>query len=160
MTKVPFNKTQGSVNVLERLLLLNKHQRHAVLATESDGQPYTSLVAFALTPDAKGLLFTTPKKTTKYKNMLKNSSVSLLIDSRKNTAKGYMGSEAVTIMGTAGALRKSRTRDELARVLTNKHPELTEFINASTTALILVVFDKVIHASKFQSVTLWFKEKE
>ncbi len=160
MTKVPFNKTQGSVNVMERLIKLNKYQRHAVLATVTDGQPYTSLVAFALTPDAKGLLFTTPKKTTKYKNMLKNTSVSLLIDSRKNTAKGYMGSEAVTIIGTAGALRKGRRRDELSGIFTKKHPELTAFMHASTTALILVVFHKVIHAGNFQSVTLWNKEKE
>jgi hypothetical protein len=60
--KIPFNKTQGNVNVQEKLRILNKKQRQAVLATDADGQPYTSLVAFALTPDLEGLLFATPKK--------------------------------------------------------------------------------------------------
>jgi nitroimidazol reductase NimA-like FMN-containing flavoprotein (pyridoxamine 5'-phosphate oxidase superfamily) len=160
MDKIPFNKTQGNVDVQERLHILNKKQRHAVLATDSDGQPYTSLVAFALTPDAKGLLFATPKQTTKYKNMLKNRKVSLLIDSRKNTAKGYMASEAVSIMGTASAVRKGTIREKLTGVFIGKHPELAGFVNATSTAVILVAFDKIIHAGKFQTVTLWYKEKE
>ena len=160
MAEIPFNKTRGKVNVPERLRILNKKQRHAVLATDAQGQPYTSLVAFALTPDAKGLIFVTSRKTSKYKNMLKNRNVSLLIDSRSNSAKGYMQSEAVTIMGTTVALKIGKRRDELAGIFTEKHPELAEFINASTTALILVAFDKVIHAGKFQSITFWNKEKE
>ena len=159
MDKIPFNKTQGQVNVHERLYLLNKKERHAVLATVSDGQPYTSLVAFALTPDARSLVFATPKKTTKYKNMLNNNKVSLMIDSRKNTSKGYMGSEAVTITGTAISVRKGRRRDQFSAMYREKHPELSDFVNAASTALMLVTFDKIIHAGKFQSVTAWYKEK-
>ena len=159
MERIPFNKTRGKVNVQDRLRTLNKKQRHAVLATVSEGQPYTSLVAFALTSDGNELLFATPKKTTKYRNMLNNRRVSLLIDSRANTAKGYMGSEAVTILGTARAIRNGNKRDKLATIFTKKHPELADFINASTTALILVAFDKIIHAGKFQTVTVWYKEK-
>ncbi|UCH81280.1 MAG: pyridoxamine 5'-phosphate oxidase family protein [Nitrospiraceae bacterium] len=157
MTEIPFNKSQGEVNVTERLQFLDRKQRHAVLATVSNGRPYTSLVAFALTPDATGLLFATPKKTTKYTNMLKNSNVSILIDSRKNTAKGYMESEAVTITGTATAIRKGRRRDMLAGIFREKHPELGGFVNAASTALVLVAFDKIIHAGKFQIISKWQK---
>lgn len=160
MDKIPFNKTQGAVDVLERLQILNKKQRHAVLATDAHGQPYTSLVAFTLTPDAMGLLFATPKKTTKYRNMLKNRNVSLLIDSRKNTVKGYMKSEAFTLTGTAMAVRKGNRRDRFARMFCEKHPELTGFVNAASTALILVTIDEIIHAGKFQSITTWYRRKE
>ena len=45
----------------ERLRELDALQRHAVLATEGDGKPYTSLVAFALSPDGAALLFPTSK---------------------------------------------------------------------------------------------------
>ena len=160
MGKIPYKKTQGNVNVYERLNMLNKKQRHAVLATDSDGCPYTSLVAFALTPDGNGLVFATPKKTTKYRNMLKNSNVSVLIDSRKNTAKGYMESEAVTIIGIAKTVRKGRRRDRLLHIFTAKHPDLTGFLNSSSTAIIMVSFEKIIHAGKFQTVTSRDIERE
>ena len=158
--KIPYHKKIGHVDVHERLGYLNKKQRYAVLATHSGGHPYTSLVAFALTPDEKGVLFATPKKTTKYKNILKNRKVSLLIDTRKNTAKGYMQSEAVTILGNATTVRKGKRRDELAGVLTGKHPELAGFVNASSSALILITLDNVIHAGKFQRVSAWRKKRE
>jgi deoxyribodipyrimidine photo-lyase len=158
--KIPFNKKIGSVDVHERLRYLDKKQLHAVLATDSGGQPYTSLVAYALIPDMKGLLFATPQKTTKYKNIQKNRNVSVMIDTRQNTGKGYMESEAVTILGTASIVRRGSRRDELAPVLSEKHPELAGFVNAASTVLILVSFDKVIHAGKFQTVTAWEKEQD
>ena len=65
MEKIPFNKTQGSTDVQERLRALNKKQRHAVLATDAGGQPYTSLVSFALSENQKGIIFATPRKTAK-----------------------------------------------------------------------------------------------
>jgi len=34
----------------------------AVLATDDHGQPYTSLVNFALTPDCKAVIFATPRQ--------------------------------------------------------------------------------------------------
>ena len=88
---LPIKVSKGNVSVLERLHLLNKTQKHAVLATDSDGQPYTSLIAYALTSDMKGIVFATPKDTSKYRNILKNRRVSLLIDTRSNTEKDYMG---------------------------------------------------------------------
>lgn len=93
---VPDKVSKGNIYVPDRLSILNKTQPHAVLATDSDGQPYTSLIAFALTPDMKGVVFATPKSTRKYKNILKNKYVSLLIDTRSNTETDYMNAESVT----------------------------------------------------------------
>ena len=155
MEKLPFLKNQGKVNVQERLRILNKKQRHAVLATDADGQPYTSLVAFALTPDREGILFATPKKTGKYRNIMKNRKVSIMIDTRSNSARGYMQSEALTILGTAIPVRRGKQWNEMAGILINKHPQLEEFVRAHSTALVLVAFKKVLHTGRFQSVTAW-----
>ena len=154
-TEIPFNKSEGNISVAKRLLVLDQQQRHAVLATDNNGQPYTSLVAFALTGDGRGVLFATPKKTSKYKNILGNNKVSLLIDTRSNSAKGYMQSEAVTICGTASLLRKSRRRDELLKLFIKKHPVLAEFACSSTTALICVTIESAIHAGRFQVISEW-----
>lgn len=155
MQKIPLNRKSGTADVQAILLTLDKKERHAVLATDSGGQPYTSLVSFALSDDAKGLIFATPRKTSKYKNILNNRNVSLMVDTRSNTSKGYMQSEAVTILGTAFALRKGKKRDELCRLFTKKHPKLAGFVNAHSTALIFIEIKKAIHTGRFQTVTEW-----
>ena len=160
MKKIPLNKIRGKVDVKDRVRILNNKQKHAVLATDNGGQPYTSLVAFALTPDKEGILFATPKKTDKYRNIIKNPNVSVMIDSRSNAEKGYMQSEAITIIGCATPLKKGRKWNELSDVLIKKHTKLEEFVRAASTVLVLVSFTKVIHAGQFQSITVWECKEE
>ncbi|MBF0327536.1 MAG: pyridoxamine 5'-phosphate oxidase family protein [Nitrospirae bacterium] len=87
---IPVIVKTGNADVLSRLFLFNRKQLHAVLATVSGNEPYTSLVAYAVTPDMKGLVFATPSATRKFRNLMKNTKVSLLIDSRSGTAGNYM----------------------------------------------------------------------
>jgi nitroimidazol reductase NimA-like FMN-containing flavoprotein (pyridoxamine 5'-phosphate oxidase superfamily) len=152
---IPSHVSRGDVSVPDCLQRISKKEPHAVLATEEDGMPYASLVAYALTPDLKGLVFATPRKTLKYENIKKNRNVSLLIDTRSNTRKDYMGAEAITIMGRAKAVRRGKRRSELADILTQRHPDLVEFVDSNSTALILVEADRIIHVGRFQTVTEW-----
>jgi nitroimidazol reductase NimA-like FMN-containing flavoprotein (pyridoxamine 5'-phosphate oxidase superfamily) len=152
---IPTRVSKSSVPVINRLRILNKTQMHAVLATDCNGQPYASLIAYALTPDMKGVVFATPKSTRKYKNILRNSHVSLLIDTRSNTKKDYMDAESITIIGKACPLRRGKRWSDLAGILKRKHTELSEFINSQETALVLVQITKGIHVTKFQSVSEW-----
>lgn len=156
---IPFTRTLGAVDVLQRLIVLNRRERHSVLATDSGGQPYTSLVAYALTPDARGLLFATPKKTTKYRNILRNRRVSLMIDTRSNSPRGYLESEALTVIGEARVLRKGAKQQAMADLFIRKHPRLREFVRAGSTALILVSINRIMHAGRFQTVTEWDGDK-
>jgi len=152
---IPDRVKKGSAPILERLNALDKDQLHAVLATESDGQPYTSMIAYALTPDKKGIVFITPQKTRKYKNILKNNKVSLLIDTRANTEKDYMSAESLTILGNAKPVRKGGKWSELAGVLILKHPNLNKIIHSPETKLILVKITRCIHVTRFQTVSEW-----
>jgi uncharacterized pyridoxamine 5'-phosphate oxidase family protein len=126
-----------------------------VLATESDGQPYTSMIAFALSSDKKGIVFITPQKTRKYKNILKNNRVSLLIDTRSNTEKDYMSAESLTILGNAFPVRKGVKWSELTKVLIRKHPKLNEIIHSAETKLIFIKITRCIHVTRFQTVSEW-----
>lgn len=147
-------KTKGSADVPKRLKLINRKQRHAVLATISGNKPYTSLIAFALTPDSRHILFATPKKTQKYRNILKNKNISILINTAKNTSKDYSNAEAVTIQGRAH-LVSGKKRKELASVFVKKHSELRAFVSSASTALIMVKIQFCLHVSSFQQVTEW-----
>jgi nitroimidazol reductase NimA-like FMN-containing flavoprotein (pyridoxamine 5'-phosphate oxidase superfamily) len=157
--QLPLEKTRGTVAVAERLRFMNSTQRHAVLATVSDGQPYTSLVAFAMTPDMKNVVFATPRKTAKYRNILRNSRVALLIDTRSNTDAAYMKSEAVTVVGTAVPIRRGRKRESLSGILIEKHPALRRFVQEKTTAIIVVESERCFHTGSFQEVSEWRVKK-
>jgi len=153
--KLTLEKTRGTASVPERLKFMNEAQRHAVLATVSNGQPYTSLVAFAITPDMKNVVFATPRKTAKYRNILANKRVALLIDTRSNTDAAYMKSEAVTVIGNAVPVRRGRRRDEMAGLMIRKHPALKRFVQQKTTAIIVVEAEKCFHTGSFQEVSEW-----
>jgi uncharacterized pyridoxamine 5'-phosphate oxidase family protein len=151
---LPFVRTKGNAPLRERLEELDRNEMSAVLATDGGGQPYTSLVSFALSPDLKGLIFATPKATSKYKNIVNNPFVSVLIDNRRYAGDDIMRGEAVTILGVAKTVRRGKRWQELARILVEKNPALSGFINAPTTVLIYVEASRYIHVGRFQTVTV------
>jgi len=152
---IPDRVRRGTISVPDRLRVVNNAQPHAVLATVTGRQPYTSLIAYALTPDMKGVLFTTPKATRKYRNILKNPCVSLLIDTRTNTPEDYMDAESITILGDARTLRRGKKWGELSVIFLKKHPQLKEIIHSPETAFMFITIRKCIHVTKFQSVSVW-----
>jgi nitroimidazol reductase NimA-like FMN-containing flavoprotein (pyridoxamine 5'-phosphate oxidase superfamily) len=152
---IPSKTKDGSVPVPDRLRSFDKTQYFGVLATNDNGQPYTSLISFAITPDLKKVIFATPKDTRKYKNILNSRNVAILIDNRSNTRKNLMATEAITIIGTARHVRRGKLRDELAVIFVKKHPDLEEFIHADATALIAVEATRCIHVGKFQTISVW-----
>lgn len=153
--EIPLTTKKGSVSVPDRLKRLDRSQRHAVLATVSGTSPHASLVAFVLTKDGKGIVFTTPTATAKYRNMKRNSNVSLLIDSRVNSGKDYLGAEAVTVFGKAREIPEGSKWAELAMLFVSKHPELERFVASPTTAVMLVPISRCVHVGRFQTVTAW-----
>lgn len=153
---IPTETRKGTVSVRHRLQAFDKGQRFAVLATNDSGRPYTSLVAYALTPDLTKVIFPTPKKTQKYRNILQAGDVALLIDNRgAGGKKGIMEAEAVTIVGVARPLRRGKAWEEMAGIFVKKHPGLEGFIRAETTALVIVEASRCIHVGRFQTVSVW-----
>jgi uncharacterized pyridoxamine 5'-phosphate oxidase family protein len=152
---IPSRTRKGSVAVVERLKVLDRKERFAVLATDDKGKPYTSLISFAFTPDLTKVVFATPRGTQKYRNILGAGDVALLIDNRSTSRKNLLETEAVTLIGTAKAVRKGKTRQAMEAVFLEKHPELKGFVQTPTTALIAVDVTRCIHVGRFQTVTVW-----
>jgi nitroimidazol reductase NimA-like FMN-containing flavoprotein (pyridoxamine 5'-phosphate oxidase superfamily) len=153
--KVPSTTRKGSVLIPERLKVLDRMEYFAVLATADDGQPYTSLVNFALTPDCKAIIFATPRATRKYRNMIKTKSVALLIDSRSKKTKNLMGTEAVTVIGNARPLRRGKAWEAFVNIYIRKHPDLAEFVYSPSTAFMVVDAIRCVHVSQFQTISVW-----
>ncbi len=62
--------------------------RFAVLATQNEGQPHASLMAYTPMDGIQQLIVATYRATLKYRNLLKDGRVAILIDSRNVAAAG------------------------------------------------------------------------
>ncbi len=133
--------------------LLNS-QIQAVLATQHQQQPYTSLMAFVVTPDLRRIGFATLRATRKYANLLANPRVSLLIDNRCNAATDYRSAVAISVQGTAGEVEQAQ-RPELLQLYLNRHPSLRDFVTAADCALLQLDVERYWVVSQFQSVAEW-----
>lgn len=123
----------------------------AVLATQRNGRPYASLVAFAATQDFKEILFATTRPTRKFANMISEPHVALLIDNRTNQVSDIHEAVAVTALGTAEEVGENE-RAEALPIYLAKHPHLNEFVASPTCALLRVRVDAYYMVSRFQEV--------
>jgi nitroimidazol reductase NimA-like FMN-containing flavoprotein (pyridoxamine 5'-phosphate oxidase superfamily) len=125
-------------------------QRFAVIATESEGQPYSNLVAFAEADNLRGLLFVTGRDTKKYSNTIASKRVAVLVDNRTNQASDLDKAVAVTALGTIEEIAKD-CRSHLSAIYVSKHPQLEDFLRKPSSALMRVAVTDYIVAG-FETV--------
>jgi nitroimidazol reductase NimA-like FMN-containing flavoprotein (pyridoxamine 5'-phosphate oxidase superfamily) len=126
-------------------------QRFCVLATQGQGQPYGSLVAFAETDDLKQLVFATHRDSRKFSNLTSNPRVALVIDSRSNDDSDFRNAMAVTALGPAHKVTGDE-RERLAGVYLAKHASLAGFIGSPEVAVCSVEVEDYFIAG-FSDVT-------
>lgn len=136
--------------VRQKLSDLLVSQKLAVLATNSEGQPYNCLVAIAGTEDLKYLLFSTSRSTRKYRELKTDPRVSILIDNRSNMESDFDNAVAVTAIGRATETQ-GFDRDRFADIYIEKHPYLESFISSQGNALIRIEVKKYV-VSSFKDV--------
>jgi heme iron utilization protein len=119
-------------------------QRFAVLATQSEGQPYSNLVAFAEAESLKILLYVTGRATRKYANSLSSNKVAILVDNRTNQVTDLNTAVAITALGIVEEVIED-DKERLMIIYLSKHPELQEFLQSPSNALMKVtVYDYMV----------------
>lgn len=126
-------------------------QRLAVVATEMQGSPYTSLVAFVASEDLRRIVFFTTRATQKYRNLSTNPAVSVLIDSRTDTVEDFATGSAVTVIGNAAKIPRNAAGPIIERFL-QKHPHLETFVKSPSTAVCSVEVNTYYLVTHFQHV--------
>jgi heme iron utilization protein len=109
----------------------------AVLATEGNGQPHTSLIAITPFGNFRQLIFATYRNTRKYRNLSQNNKVAVLIDGGVFNMKGLKDSVVLTIIGNTEEI-SIRENEAAYQAHLKRHPEMESFILSSDCALILV----------------------
>ena len=125
----------------------------AVLATQEAGQPYASLLAFAVGSDLAGIFLASDRNTRKFKNIQEDNRVALLVDDRANQPADFQAAAAVTIIGKVCELQ-GRAMEEARTIYLARHPSLAEFVMAPHTALLRVAVSRYILVTRFQEAVV------
>ena len=137
-------KTTEEISELVRSILAS--QRFAVVATQSEGQPYSNLVAFTEADNLRSLLFVTSRHTKKYSNTIANKRVAVLVDNRTNQPADLNSAIAITALGTIEEIAPDY-RGYFSGIYLSKHPHLEDFLRKPSNALMRVVVTDYIIAS-------------
>lgn len=135
--------TEELSELVKRLL---SSQRFAVIATQSEGQPYSNLVAFTEAENLRSLLFVTSRDTKKYSNTIANKRVAVLVDNRTNQVSDLSRAIAITAVGTIEEVAMDN-KDYLSEIYLSKHPQLKDFLQKPSNALMRVTVTDYIVAS-------------
>ena len=136
----------------EKLRKLFSVTQLAVLATEHDGRPYASLVAFAASEDLREIYFATSRETRKYRYLQKNKQVALLVDNRSNGVEDFRDAMAATVLGMATELQDAERESALAFYSANL-PDLTEFVSSPTCALFRTTVSSYSLVEEFEKIS-------
>jgi hypothetical protein len=143
---------EGLESVVRRLVL---SQPYAVLCTQGQGQPYGSLVAYAMNTDLTTAVFATPRATRKFRLLSECDHVALLIDNRSEFPGQLMEVEAVTATGRAAIVEEGLEFEHWARLLIDQHAYLAQFVRSASCGLFRISIIRYFHVTRFQEVRQW-----
>lgn len=107
-----------------------------VMATVANDVPHCSLMSYATGDDCREIYMATLKNTRKYRNLIANPSVSLLIDTRD--AGGQGKTRALTVSGVFQAVEDDEKIAEIRKILLGKHPGLENFFNDPDVRMVVI----------------------
>lgn len=123
--------------MLKKIKVLVREKDVCVLSTVSqDATPHCSLMAYVADEECSEIYMATHSSTMKYKNLLHNPAVSLLIDSREVTPRQQ--AQALTVSGVFQPIDYEHKRDQVEAQLLTQHPHLKDFIKNLDTVLICI----------------------
>jgi nitroimidazol reductase NimA-like FMN-containing flavoprotein (pyridoxamine 5'-phosphate oxidase superfamily) len=112
--------------MLRKMKKLLQEKDICVLATVSGNQPHCSLMAYVADEDGRQIYMVTLRDTKKFKNLIQNPAVSLLIDTREDDAGSQRSrAKALTVNGVFQRVEREKQTPMQARIL-ERHPHLRE----------------------------------
>jgi nitroimidazol reductase NimA-like FMN-containing flavoprotein (pyridoxamine 5'-phosphate oxidase superfamily) len=123
--------------MIEVMKNLAREKEMCVLATVSRENPHCSLMAYTTNDECSEIYMATRRDTRKFKNLMENPSVSILIDTREER-KGSHETEAMTVSGVFDRLTDEREKERIRERLLERHPRLHIFLDHPDSELIRI----------------------
>jgi len=125
--------------MLERIKSLVKEKDICVLATVSGDKPHCSLMAYVTDDDCREIYMVTRRESRKYENLMKNRSVSLLIDTREEHAGSRRPeAKALTVSGTFKNIDDKNKKIQVRSKLLDRHPHVREFLDHPDAEIVCI----------------------
>lgn len=112
--------------MLEQMKELARDKNICVMATIAGSKPYCSLMEYVINRECTEIYMVTHRQTRKYKNLITNPAVSLLIDSRDTLLRS--AAQAMTVEGVFQKIEDPAKEKMAHRKLLSAHPHLNEFM--------------------------------
>lgn len=143
---------ESKTDLPEFLDIALQTSRFGVLATEGDGQPHVSLIAITQVKGFRKLVFATYRNTRKYRNLITNGKVAVLLSGGDSDIPGLQNGSVITAVGHAEEIGITNYHAALQSHL-NRHPELKVFLGSTDCALILINVEKYQIVQGIEQVT-------
>jgi general stress protein 26 len=115
-----------------------------VLSTCSDDIPDASLMLYMCDSPCAKIYMLTLKETNKYRNIVNNKRVSLLIDTRDTVPDKTSQIEALTIVGEAMIVRDMVFAQTLIEQMKKKHHSLSNLASGESVSVIEVTVQTIL----------------
>ncbi|MBN1789635.1 MAG: pyridoxamine 5'-phosphate oxidase family protein [Bacteroidales bacterium] len=136
---------ESKTDLPEFLDIALQTSRFGVLATEGKGQPHISLIAITPVKEFSQLVFATYRNTRKFRNLIINGKVAVLLSGGDSDIPGLQNGSVVTAFGNAEEIGITTYHAAMQAHL-NRHPELMTFLGSPDCVHFL------IHVEKYQIV--------
>jgi len=136
----------------ELLNIALQTSRFGVLATEGKGQPHVSLIAITPVKGFSQLVFATYRNTRKFRNLINNGKVAVLLSGGDSDIPGLQNGSVVTAVGHAEEIGITNYHAALQAHI-NRHPELMTFLGSSDCALVLINVEKYQIVQGIEQIT-------
>lgn len=123
------SRTQESSEIQATIRRVLERNRFAVLATQRNGQPHASLIAFMPLEGLRFLAFATYRDTLKYKSIRENQRVAILIEDREGDDGRSVQRRVVTAVGEAIKAQEEAQQAHIVAHLA-RHPDLERFLSS------------------------------
>ncbi len=125
--------------MLQPMKALLRCRGDGVLCTAAQGRPHCSLMSYVTDPSCDTVIMATLKYSTKFKNIMENPRVSLLVDTRDSRGRGDHGAvQALTVAGNI-EIEADKARDAEARArLLERHPLVRPILEDPDSVLLYV----------------------
>jgi nitroimidazol reductase NimA-like FMN-containing flavoprotein (pyridoxamine 5'-phosphate oxidase superfamily) len=117
--------------MIDKIKDLIEQKDSCVLATSSGEDPHCSLMSYVTNEDCREIYMISLRGSKKYRNMLNNASVSLLIDTREdNVGRKRENIKALTVRGNFQHIGDETKRLAILEKLLSRHPHLKGFADS------------------------------
>jgi nitroimidazol reductase NimA-like FMN-containing flavoprotein (pyridoxamine 5'-phosphate oxidase superfamily) len=125
--------------MLEEMKALIRDKDVCVLATVAGGEPHCSLMSYVTDDDCREFFMITQRETKKFRNLLQNEAVSLMIDTREeDVGQRREKVRALTVSGTFQTIENMEKESFFRDKLLARHPHLEEFAKSDDAQMFCV----------------------